>query len=140
MPRSGTAPASPNGVAARSEPLPCVLVVDDDRDLLQLVVDVLTEAGYRVETAHNGQEALERVQSVRPRVVLTDILMPVMGGWEFLRRCRQTAVGADLTVLVMSDLPGLEASASGLNVHSCVPKPFDVEDVLRAVASALRAA
>lgn len=62
-----------------------VLIVEDDRDLNTAYQIILKKAGYEVGSALNGKEALERVSSFRPDLILLDLLMPIMGGLEFLQ-------------------------------------------------------
>jgi hypothetical protein len=62
-----------------------VLVVDDDPDILDALSEILEVEGYEVQRARNGREALERLEQMLPDVVLLDLMMPVMDGWEFAR-------------------------------------------------------
>ena len=80
----------------RAEGLPYVtrdsiLVVDDDESIRQIVRIYLSEEGYVVREASNGQIALEMLADFQPAVILLDLRMPVMDGWEFTRRYRETA-------------------------------------------------
>ena len=59
-----------------------VLVVEDDPDVRSALNDLLEAEGYEVETASNGKEALERLAEHRPGLVLLDLMMPVMSGWD----------------------------------------------------------
>ena len=68
-----------------------VLVVDDIPDILKLLDATLKFKGYRVVTAHNGQEALEAIQREHPALIIADILMPKMDGFSLLHRIRWTA-------------------------------------------------
>lgn len=65
-----------------------ILVVEDERELLQILNDDLSSRGYKVELARNGQEGLEKLQSVEPDLVICDRAMPVMSGYQFLERLR----------------------------------------------------
>ena len=60
----------------------CVLVVEDDDALREAVVDAIADAGYHVEQAENGRVALDKMRAESPRLVLLDLMMPVMDGWE----------------------------------------------------------
>src|SRR5690348_13526835 len=70
-------------------PPPTVLVVDDEPDIREIVRLFLTDAGYAVATARDGAEALRSVDEALPAVILLDMRMPVMDGWEFARRFRE---------------------------------------------------
>lgn len=79
-----------------------VLVVDDEADLLEIVSDRLRGEGYRVETARDGLEALERVRAVRPDCIILDLKMPRLGGVEALAELRREAPAAYVIVLTGS--------------------------------------
>jgi len=66
-----------------------ILAVDDDPAILRLVSFVLTREGYRVETARNGQEALEKMRMVKPDLALIDVMMPNMNGYTLCKEIRQ---------------------------------------------------
>jgi two-component system, chemotaxis family, chemotaxis protein CheY len=92
-----------------------VLVIDDDVDLCDSLRDVLEQAGYQVTTAANGREALAAVRSSEPQLVLLDLMMPIMNGFEFLAVFHEK--NPHVPVIVMSahvedapDLPGVSAS------------------------------
>ena len=79
-----------------------VLVVDDDADVHQRLRSVLEREGWRVAEAYNGVEALERVKTVTPQLILLDLTMPVMDGFDFLHRLRELPGCADIPVVVLS--------------------------------------
>ena len=66
--------------------MPCVLIVEDDPDIREFMELLLADAGYDTMTAENGSRALERMRARRPCLVLLDLAMPVMDGWEFRER------------------------------------------------------
>ena len=113
-----------------------VLVVDDDPPILAAVSDILTDEGYRVLTAQNGAEALEVVTQEVPQVVLLDMRMPVMSGWTFAEEARRR--GLDLHILVMTAAQDAKAWAREIHADGVVPKPFDLDELLLAVASCCR--
>src|SRR6188508_1781034 len=71
-------------VAGRGLPMSgsTILVVDDERNIVQLARLYLRNEGYQVETAANGREALDKVRQTSPSLILLDLMMPVMDGWE----------------------------------------------------------
>lgn len=79
-----------------------VVAADDDGEVREALSAVLREAGLEVEAVANGHEALEAVRRCRPDVVITDILMPEVDGWELLRRLRRDLLLRDIPVLVLS--------------------------------------
>ncbi|MBV8719830.1 MAG: response regulator [Chloroflexi bacterium] len=111
-----------------------VLVVEDDdliRDLLELA---LTEADYSVATASGGVQALESMRTRLPDLLLLDLMMPDMNGWELLRHMAMSRDLAAIPVLVVS-AAGANAlrQAQDLGAPVFLPKPFNIEDLLLAV-------
>jgi CheY-like chemotaxis protein len=94
-----------------------ILVVDDNLDLLETMAGVLELDGYSVLRAHNGKEALKMAAANSVCLILLDLSMPVMDGWEFLEERKRTPRLATIPVIVIS------AYAS--------PKPRDADDVLQ---------
>jgi len=110
-----------------------VLVVEDDLDLLQLEEMVLQEAGHRVRTASDGQRALERVAEEMPGLILLDMRMPVMNGWEFAREFRRR-YGRACPIVVVTAAENAQLRAAEVEADGWLAKPFDIDDVLRQVA------
>ncbi len=107
----------------------CILVVDDERDLRDTIAEVLSDEGYDVEEAGDGAEALTKARQVHPALVLLDLMMPGMNGWEFRTRQRGDPDLAAIPVIVVSALgkvPGVDAAAY-------LQKPFELDDLLNAV-------
>src|SRR3954465_14555496 len=108
-----------------------ILVVDDDESIRTTVSDVLDLEGFRVVTAANGAEALERGAQSQPAVVLLDMRMPVMDGWGF---AREVAVrGIRVRILVMTAADNARAWAEELGADGFVAKPFDLNELITAV-------
>ncbi len=95
-----THPAFRDMVDLRS--MPCVLVVDDDEALRDIVVEAISDAGYAVEQAENGLEALEKMRQASPCIVLLDLMMPVMDGWEVVSEMDKDPSLAGVPVCVVS--------------------------------------
>lgn len=108
-----------------------VLVVDDDPGIRGTIRAILDEEGYTVATASNGCEALVRIAEQRPALVLLDLQMPVMNGWEVLTRVRES--GLNIPVVFMT--AGLRAHAEAARHHAdgALPKPFDLDELLQLV-------
>jgi CheY-like chemotaxis protein len=112
-----------------------VLIVDDDPDLLDVTSFVIETEGLAVETAKNGQEALAVLATGRrPALVLLDLMMPVMNGWEFLAAVARDASLAGLAVVVLTAADHTEV-AGALQVLS---KPMDLQELLRVVERYVR--
>jgi CheY-like chemotaxis protein len=110
-----------------------ILVVDDDRGAMEALSDILEYEGYRVERARNGLEALEYLQNTRPRpsLVILDLLMPVMDGWEFRMRQKENPELADIPVLVVTAI----SATAGIDAVKILHKPVDINELLKTVAS-----
>jgi len=112
----------------------CLLVIDDDHDILLSLQDVLEVEGYRVVTAVSGREALEYLrQGLRPDLILLDLMMPDVSGWAFRARQRVDPALASIPVVVVSG-QGLSAhDVAELGVAGYLPKPVDLDTLLSTV-------
>jgi CheY-like chemotaxis protein len=110
-----------------------ILVVDDDPAIRDVVADLLEMSDYKVTTASNGAEALDQIRLEQPAAVLLDLMMPVMDGWEFLRRCRCGPPCAGVPVAIMSAAHDAASAASTLGVQAYLAKPFEIDAVLDVV-------
>jgi CheY-like chemotaxis protein len=113
-----------------------VLVVEDDPSIREVISDVLEDKGFRVLPAVNGSDALRQLDTVRPDVVVLDLLMPVMHGWAFMETYLQKTGGAPIPIVVVSVNPALPRSYNRLGVASVVSKPFNVDILAQAVEQA----
>lgn len=110
-----------------------VLVVEDEPDMADAMRRLLEYAGFTARVAPNGKKALEAVAERMPAVVLLDILMPVMDGWECARRLRAT-YGTQLPIVVVTAAEHVEARCVEVGADHLLPKPFDVRELLRLVS------
>jgi|SRR5258708_30152707 CheY-like chemotaxis protein len=117
------------------DPLPeerLVLIVDDDPDILQTLGLCLSTEGYRVVMAANGEEALEVLKNERPHVILLDLMMPVMDGWQFVAEMDARGQrGAPL--LILSADRAVQGHAGNLRASGHLAKPFDLDELLTKV-------
>lgn len=110
--------------------LPRVLIVDDDAAIRKMLVDVLSLEGFAAETARDGREALALLEAGSYQVVLLDLMMPIMDGWELCRTLRERpALRAQFSVVLMSAGEKLE-QAQDLGADGYLAKPFDVNQLL----------
>ena len=111
-----------------------VLVVDDDPDLLDALSEILEVEGYQVDRARNGREALQRLEQAAPDLVLLDLMMPVMDGWEFAR-----SLGADARppIIVLSADRNVSSKAREIGALGWLAKPFELSELLAAVRRAV---
>jgi CheY-like chemotaxis protein len=108
-----------------------VLVVDDDSEIREMMATILADAGYSVETAADGQEALAVLRSIRPGVIFLDLQMPRMNGAEFRQSQRRNRNLISIPTVVMTasnDEPVLD-----LAVEETLRKPVRLHDLLRIV-------
>ena len=109
-----------------------VLVVEDEEELRTVVADALRDEGFAVETARHGQEALARVQAGPPDVILLDMRMPVMNGWEFVSAYRQQ-VASPAPIVVMTAARNALEWCREVQAQGCLPKPFDLDAMFEIV-------
>jgi CheY-like chemotaxis protein len=120
----------------QSEPA-TLLVVEDIPDILSLLKATLEFKGYRVITARDGQEALEIIEAERPAVIVTDILMPRLDGFNLVHRLRLSSQTRDIPVIFLSATyvaPEDKAFALSLGVTRFIEKPVNFEEFLPAVS------
>ncbi len=116
-----------------------ILVVDDDQDLLDLLAFVLSAEGYDVKTAADGLEALGAVQALMPHLILLDMKMPVMNGWEFAAEFHNLYdCGAPIVVVTAAE--NAEKRAEEIGASGWISKPFDVGALIDVVRSQLAVA
>jgi CheY-like chemotaxis protein len=117
---------------------PVVLLVDDSKDERDMYTQQLEATGYRVQVAENGEDALQRVAAEVPDVVIMDLAMPVLDGWETTRRLKETHPG--VPVIVLSGHTGGEEGRRAKEAGSDVllTKPFGPEALELAVRIVLK--
>lgn len=118
---------------------PKILVVDDEPFNLDYMQQELEEADYVILTAANGQEALDLVQSEAPDLILLDIMMPVMDGFEVLARLKATPAQRDIPVIIISAMNDLQSVVRGIKMgaEDYLPKPFEPTLLFARVSSCL---
>ena len=119
---------------------PHVLVADDDAWILRMVATVLEKRGYSVETAADGDEALQRALARTPDLLITDVMMPKMDGWSLVRHLRSQPDLALLPVIFLTALSSEDDRIRGfrLGADDYVTKPFRFEELDLRVAKTLR--
>jgi two-component system, chemotaxis family, response regulator PixH len=116
-----------------------ILVVDDTPSELELISRYLRDNGYTVIAARDGKEALSQAKQSKPDVVVTDVVMPNMSGFELCRSLKQDPETEKLPIVICSSknqqLDRLWGIKQGADIY--ITKPFAKEDLLRAVASVI---
>jgi CheY-like chemotaxis protein len=118
-----------------------LLIVEDIPDTLKLLDATLKFKGYRVVTAVNGHDALEAIKKERPALVITDILMPRMDGFNLVHRLRINPETRSIPVIFLSATyvaPEDKAFATSIGVTRFIEKPLDLESFLQTVADLLK--
>ncbi len=117
-----------------------ILIVDDEPQNLDLLVEVLTEANYRIRPVLSGEKTLMIVKKYPPDIILLDINMPGMDGYEVCRRLKEDKETSHIPVLFLSSLDDLKDKLKGFDLGCCdyITKPFEVEEVLVRVRTHLQ--
>ncbi|MBW4631512.1 MAG: response regulator [Iphinoe sp. HA4291-MV1] len=114
-----------------------ILIVEDSRSELELMSHYLIEGGYNVIQATGAKEALEKAQSQNPDVIVTDVVMPGMSGFELCRSLKRNPVTQKVPIVICSsknqEIDRLWAMRQGANAY--VTKPYTREQLLRAIKS-----
>lgn len=119
-----------------------ILVVEDERDISALVAYHLTKEGYRVRTAEGGQEALELAQTERPDLVLLDLMLPGLSGYDVLNEMRDRPELADVPVILLTARREESDRIKGfeLGADDYLTKPFSPRELVLRVSAVLRRA
>ncbi len=116
-----------------------ILLVDDEHNIVDLARMYLEQEGFRVETAYDGQAALEKIKSMQPALVVLDLMLPMVDGWEVCRRVRSSS---DVPIIMLTardddvdKIVGLE-----LGADDYLTKPFNPRELVARVKAILRRA
>lgn len=109
-----------------------VLIVEDDQSIRDVIAIALTSEGFGVRVASNGLQGLEEIERQRPDVILLDMLMPVMNGWEFKNRYLLMS-GPYAPIIVLTAAPDAASRAAEVNAEDYIAKPFDLKNLINLV-------
>jgi len=112
-----------------------ILLIDDEKDLVKLVVIRLEAAGYEVITAYGGQEGLDKAKIEKPNLILLDIMMPGMDGFEVLHKLKNDTETVNIPVIMLTAKGESQSlfAAQDLKATDYIIKPFETEELLRLV-------
>jgi CheY-like chemotaxis protein len=114
-----------------------VLVVDDEIAIAEVLEAVLADAGYRAIVASNGKQALERINQDLPDLILTDFMMPVLGGAGLITALKERPEHRRIPVIMMSSLPESALKSRCDGYAAFLRKPFKINDVHQIVRNVL---
>ncbi len=118
-----------------------ILIVDDEENIVISMEFLVRQAGYELQIARNGEEALEKVASFEPDLILLDVMMPKINGFEVCRRVRANLVWQDMKIIMLT-AKGREVEVKkglALGANSYVIKPFSTKDLMAEVKRMLGA-
>ena len=107
-----------------------VLVVDDEFGVAEVLESILQDEGYRVLTAINGRQGLDRAAETQPDLIMLDVMMPIMGGAAMLAALRTDGRFAQVPVILMSSLDETTARESCSGFQAFLRKPFRIAELL----------
>jgi DNA-binding response OmpR family regulator len=111
-----------------------ILLIEDDDGLGAILAAVLQDQGYRVAWVSNGREALDHLRPERPpRVILLNLVMPVMNGWKFREQLKKVPELAEIPVVVLSGVGNLEKKAASIGATDSFTKPFNLKALVDTV-------
>lgn len=121
-----------NFIENQDTPQANILIVDDLDDNLEILGSLLSFDGYEVQTARNGDEALERVQISRPDLILMDVLMPGMSGFELCERLKSRESTKDIPVIFVSSMSDIDSKINGFKVGGVdyINKPYQHAEIV----------
>ena len=118
-----------------------ILVVDDEKPIVRIIQTNLETEGYEVTCAYDGIEALEKVAECTPDLMVLDVMMPRMDGWNVLKALKEKPETADIPVVMLTALTDIEHMDRGARLGNDVylTKPFDPSELLAIVSRLLSA-
>ena len=114
-----------------------VLVVDDDKNICELLKLYLIKEGYNVVFAYDGSEAVTKAKEENPNIIILDVMMPIINGWEACKLIRQFS---DVPIIMLTALDTTENKVQGLNIGAddYIVKPFEPVEVIARINAHLR--
>jgi DNA-binding response OmpR family regulator len=116
-----------------------ILVTEDDPSIRRLLATILRRASYEVDTAKNGRDALEKTKKTDYDVIVLDLMMPVMSGFEVLERLAVRTPKSRFVVIMSAAPHDTIAKAAGANVFAVLHKPSAINEVVATVGACIAA-
>ena len=114
-----------------------ILIVDDERDLVDAYVRLLERSGYRCIGAYDANEAIQMIDAESPDLVITDLSLPDANGIEIVRRVRAKSPVTPIIVMSGHNTPGLHESARAAGANLSLLKPVSIAELQRVIGEAL---
>lgn len=128
-------------MAERNEKKQKILVVDDYAENVELLEEMLRNGGYEVSTAYNGEEALQKTRQLLPDLILLDIMMPKMDGYEVCEELRKEERTKDIPIIFVTaktEVKDWTHAIFNIGVNSYITKPINPKKLLDKVKSVLK--
>ncbi len=121
-----------------AKPMKKIVAVDDEPDIVKLLQKIITRAGHEFVGYTNPKEFLDSYSQEKPDLVLLDIMMPEMDGWEVYKEIRKTNPGQKVALLTALDIPDtLKKGVKELGASDYIVKPFDPEALIKKIEEIL---
>lgn len=127
--------ASPSALPRAGMGAGTILVVDDDPDIRELIAQTLDDEGYHVIALGDGQRAIDVACHNPPALILLDLMMPKISGWEVMRMLRSQPETQQIPVVLISASRDLDAAIEQLGANARISKPFDLDQLIDTVRS-----
>ncbi|HNV86982.1 MAG TPA: response regulator [Candidatus Omnitrophota bacterium] len=114
-----------------------ILLIDDDPALTAMYESRLASYGYEVVLAGNGKEGMEKVKTEKPDLIISDVLMPQMSGYQFLQALKGTDGGTPPPIIIISGKPSMKDFFPSWEIHSFLLKPFEADELLSVIEEAI---
>jgi len=114
-----------------------ILVIEDEPPIRRFLADVLGDAGYQVLQAADGMEGLKQLRRDRPDLIVLDLMLPGLSGWQFLEQSRPRLERLNIPVVILSAIEGKSDYPSALGAAAWLTKPIDIDRFIDAVETAV---
>ncbi len=116
-----------------------ILIVDDEQDIVEILKAILEHEKFEVSVAHNGEEGLEQARSYRPDLIITDIMMPKMDGYQFAENLKKDGSTKDIPIIMLTakDQPADRYKGLSLGIVAYIVKLFDLDELTATVKEVL---
>jgi CheY-like chemotaxis protein len=110
-----------------------ILVVDDEPAILDMIAELLGYEGFQVITTSQGSAAVARAKTDPPALILLDLMMPGMSGWQVIGALKASPQTRSIPIVVLSARRDLPATAQELGIETFLAKPFDIDELIGVV-------